>query len=195
MEWMDVDPTTTTIVWWRDPLLNADVRKTDTAFGGPAQQGLPTAISRSHHRICDSNQNQILDALTAHLSSLFNPIPTIRRHDDPDVPLGSETKLRIAGHRIAVVDLHTTYGLDIVGGVSAQLRGRGCHAVIAIDQNLNFPVRAAIMKVAHTELATFTDLPPETLSARGWQFNGVDRSGTPHHPTLMTPFCPTRNGD
>lgn len=86
---------------------------------------------------------------------------------DPEL-LGHETRLIIDGHTVTDADLATGYGLDVVAVVSAQLRGAGPRAIVAVQEDLHPAVRVAAITAAHQAVTDFATADPDQLTAVGW---------------------------
>lgn len=85
-----------------------------------------------------------------------------------DVEPNPVVRLAQAGHRILDADLTLMYGLSVVGGVAAELRGRGVWGTVAFERHLSRPVRLSVAwaEGALDDFATATDW---VLLEDGWQ--------------------------
>lgn len=156
-----------TVVWWRQRFRKVDLGPQDHRVGWatPDGQHAGSFTIRTHHLRLDGVS--IERELRRHLLGEFDPGFRLVEAGSADVRVGPEVELMMAGHHIVEADLFETYGPDVLAGVSAQLLGRGCSAIIAFDRHLSTSVREAIAARTVAELAAF-DAPAAELEQRGW---------------------------
>jgi len=160
------------VVWWRHrPVMEVPLRH---RIGWCTQSGRPHGqlVITSHHLRLD--RRQIETALAAELARHSPTAPRLLpAHQVGD--LSVEAQLRVNGHHITDTDLTTDYGLDVVGGITAVLLGRGVDATIVLDAELSDPVRDATVHAAADMLADFADATPTMLYETGWARTPTDR--------------------
>lgn len=169
-------PDLATVVWWRAAAQNLTVPRVHPidwvdVTGAPRGR----LEIRSHHLRID--QRTIETALLAELvPGSYPTAPAIVPAGVVDQQILSiEATLIIDGHHILERDLLTTYGLDIIAGISAQLLGSGPRAQIVLEETLNSPVREAAVLTAREVIRQFTTSTPSQLNAGGWTRQGEDR--------------------
>ena len=77
-------------------------------------------------------------------------------------------RLAMAGHRVVDSDLALNYGLDVVGAVVAELRGRGVWALVVVDRYLSTPVRLSVAHWAEAALDSFRLASESDWLDDGW---------------------------
>lgn len=163
------------MAWWRPPKPTATIRIHHIGWVDTTGQPHGTIDIPSHHLRLDNHT--IETTLADHLVPEHYPtLPTLlTAHQLPPKELNDEVRLIIDGHTISEVDLLTRCGLNVVGGISAQLLGRGPQATILLEQTLSRPVRTAVLTTARHHLTRFATAKPSELFNSGWQPQPDDR--------------------
>lgn len=152
------------VLWWRDAQANSDVPRT-YGVGWALVDGTAAGLVSlpTPHAWLDATAIEagIRPALTAALGPV-SLAPATGQHN-------AVADLAQAGHRIGHADLSLTYGLDVVGGVSAELRGRGASGTVVFDRALSTPVRMAVARWAADALNSFRHAQEVDLLDGGWR--------------------------
>lgn len=158
------------VLWWRDGRASSDVPRTygvGWASVDGAEAGLLSLPTPHLWLDAAAIEAGIRPALTAALGPVSLAPGAGRRNAVAD--------LAQAGYRIGHADLSLTHGLDVVGGVSAELRGRGVRGTVVFDRALSTPVRMAVARWAADALNAFRHAPESDLLDEGWQPTSNDR--------------------
>lgn len=113
----------------------------------------------------DQIERELLAVLTTELGHQVRVVPAA----DCPGELDPETRLAVAGHTVSDGDFASTFGLDVIGGVSAQLLGRGVSARVVVEATLSTPIRVAVLDWAETAIAQFVECSGEELLGSGWR--------------------------
>lgn len=153
-------------VWWRDRTAGTEVPRT-YGVGWACKDGSAAgsvALTTPHAWLDSATiEAKLGPVLTARLGSPVTLTPAAAGESNPIV------RLAMAGHRVVDSDLALNYGLDVVGAVVAELRGRGVWALVGIDRYLSTPVRLSVAHWAEAALDSFRLASESDWLDDGWQ--------------------------
>lgn len=113
------------VLWWRDGRPRPEVPQT-YGVGWVCSDGSATGM------VALMAPHAWLDAAT--IEARIRPVLTTEFGPVAPAPAAGQTSpivdLAVAGHRLRHADLALTYGVEVVGGVAAKLRGRGVVATV-----------------------------------------------------------------
>lgn len=158
-------PAPVTVVWWRDSTANTEVPKA-YGLGWARADGTDAgtlALAGPHSWLSAASiQDELANVLRSRLEGPVELRPAQESEPNPVV------RLARAGHRVVDVDLWSLYGLEVVGGVTAELRGRGLQATLVVEQHLSAPVRLSVAEWAEQALESFRTASEASLAEDGW---------------------------
>lgn len=155
------------VVWWRQAGTTSGSPRTHRIGWSIPDERHGTVTLVSPHLWLDKSvvEAQLSTVLTGQLRRPFR----IARASECVELLDPATRLAVAGHEVSAVDLWSTYGLDVVAGVTAELRGRGVFAHVVLETTLSQSTRNAALEWAETAIEHFADSEHERLVGAGWQ--------------------------
>lgn len=155
------------VVWWRQAdARSGSARTHHIGWSLPDQRRGTVALVSSHLWLDKSVvEAELTKVLTDQLRRPFR----VARASECVELLDPATRLTVAGHEVSCVDLLSTYGLDVVAGVTAELRGRGVFAHVLHEVTLSRPTRNAALEWAETAIDHFHESGRGELVTAGWQ--------------------------
>lgn len=151
------------VLWWRDARAGSEVPRS-YGVGWMCADGSVTGLAAL------TTPHAWLDAAT--IEAGIQPVLTAELGPVSLAPAAGQTSpivdLAVAGHRLHHADLALTYGVDVVGGVVAELRGRGVQATVVFDRTLSTPLRLAVACWAVDALHSFRHSSEGDLLDQGW---------------------------
>lgn len=160
------------VVWWRE-LFSARVGPNGCGVGWALADGSAAGQTRlvTHHQWLSAGtiETQLGPVLTAQLGLRVTLRPAAAVEPNPVV------RLARAGRHLVDTEMTLEYGIDVVGGVVAELRGRGMWGMVAIERHLIAPVRLSVAEWAEAALASFSAADPGDLLEDGWEQVGLGR--------------------
>ena len=156
------------VVWWRDLSPARQVQRSHRvgwSVLGDGRQGVMPLVS-SHLRL---DRATIERGLCEVLKAEFGVEVRVMPASDCVDQLDPATRLAVAGHTMSDADLASTFGLDIIGGVTAELLGRGLAARVVVEATLSAPIRHAVLNWAEAAIDQFVHCDSDELRDNGWQ--------------------------
>lgn len=156
-------PAPVLVVWWRDATASTEVPK---AYGvgwarADGTNAGTLALASPHSWLSAATiQDELAEVLRSRLEGPVELRPA--QDDEPNAVV----RLVRAGHQVVDVDLWSLYGLEVVGGVTAELRG--LQATLAVEQHLSAAVRLSVAEWAEQALDSFRRASEASLIEDGW---------------------------
>lgn len=156
------------VVWWRQTVTALEVPRSHRigwSVLGDGRRGVLTVMSPHLRLDRGLIERELSAALTSELGTAVRVMPVAECVDQLD----PATRLAVAGHTLFEADLASTFGLDVIAGVTAELLGKGVSARVVVEATLSVPIRAAVLEWAEAAIDQFVQCNGDELLTAGWQ--------------------------